>query len=138
MHYQIIIYLTTQKQHAMSTKPTAVTAPKTKGTSVAQTENTTKKAKDKAQVDKANVDKATKTVKEQEESTERKTKYIYPENLTPKEKKDFRRQARADLARFEKSLKKLKKDTTEEGQKLLQKEQKAFDKFQTATYTPAE
>lgn len=114
----------------------AVTAQNNEIVARAETSNTTKKAKSKAT--KANLESAAKELKEEEVQSERKTKYLYPEGCSAKEKKDFRRQARAEAAKFEKSLKKLKKDTSEAGLKALRKEEKAFENFKAETYSPEE
>ena len=86
----------------------------------------------KKELESANVTKAAK-----DEVTERHTKYIYPAEVkTTKDKKDFRRKARAQIAAFEKEITKLGKKPEEE--KALKAKKKEFDAWKAEHLTPAE
>lgn len=110
-----------------------------------QTKDTTKKAEvvkkkkkkalpeeAEAKLTDANVTKAAKDAE-----TERHTKYIYPAEVkTSKDKKDFRRKARAKIAEFTKAINKLKKSTEAGAEKELSKKQKEYNEWKELHLTP--
>lgn len=108
-------------------------------TNVATTEVPKKKKKKLGE--KGDKELATKNVEKaaKDEATERHTKYIYPAEVkTIKDKKDFRRKARAKIAEFTKKLNKLKKSTEEADKKELTKTEKEFNTWKAEHLNPAE
>ena len=82
----------------------------------------------------ANVAKAAK-----DEVTDRVTKYHYPAEVkTTKDKKDFRRKARAKIAEFTKKITKLTKSTDEGDKKALKATQAEFDAWKEKNLNPAQ
>lgn len=116
-------------------------AQKNDGAAVADKTKTSKKdkkAKGKA-IDK-NLATGAKKAKETEKPTvERESKYLYPADCkTAKEKKEFRRKARAASERYTKDLKKLKKATDAQGQKEYQALIKEHKSWKKKTYAATE
>jgi hypothetical protein len=81
----------------------------------------------------ANVTKAAKDIQ-----TERNTKYIYPEGYSNKDKKDFRRKARATIADFTKKIGKLTKSEDEKSKKELKNINKEFTAWKEQHLSPEE
>lgn len=79
----------------------------------------------------ANVTKAAKDVE-----SERSTKYIYAPGMTSRQKKDFRRKARATIEQFNKKIKKLTKSQDEADQKELKKVHKEYDAWKEQNLSP--
>jgi hypothetical protein len=105
-------------------------------TKVKNPSKTKSKGKSKTkQLDKTNLAKVGK--KAAANQVERETKYIYPEKVkSAREKKIFRRTARAAAAKFKKELDLLAGKTDKKSKaeiKRIQSEQSAFNK---QTYTP--
>lgn len=107
---------------------------KTVVTEVTATTNPTKVKKNKssnapkptAETKAVVVAKATKDTKE--EATEREVKYIYSEGMSLRDKKQLRRNARAEARRFEKKLAELRAGKDKEALAKMEKEQAAFVK----------
>lgn len=79
--------------------------------------------------------KETKTEPKATEST-RELKYVYPADcITKDDKKTFRRNARAKVARYTKTLTELKASNKQEDKAQLEKETKEFAKYQKQTLT---
>lgn len=86
----------------------------------------------KKELESANITKAAK-----DEVTERHTKYIYPADVkSTKEKKDFRRKARAKIQAFEKEITRLGKKPEDE--KALKAKKKEFADWRAEFITPIE
>lgn len=95
------------------------------------------KTKDTAKQNVTKVNLATAAKKTQDKiQIERETKYIYPESAkTPKQRKDFRRTARASKSRFEKILKKLQKSNDAADQREYKKQEHEFAAWRKETYS---
>lgn len=93
-----------------------------------------KKKKAKTEATKQNIANAGKNAAKS--TVERESKYSYSDDCkTAKDKKEFRRKARAAAAAFDKELKTLKKKTDAAGVKEYQKAKKEFSTWKKATYT---
>lgn len=99
----------------------------------AEKNNTTKKAsKASAKTVSATLDKAVANAEAKKPGV--KAKYIYPEGMSAKDKKAFRRKARLTMKSFTKNLTDLSKSNKKEDQKELKKLQGEKAQFEKSTY----
>jgi hypothetical protein len=110
--------------------PTNVVKKKKKKKKKSGTESITSKEN----LTEANVTKAAKDAQ-----TERQTKYIYPDDVkTNKEKKDFRRKARATIEAFNKKISKLTKSEAPADKKELKETTLEFNEWKAEFLSPEE